>query len=67
MYYICFRNDVTSWMELEPIKRNSDAFGSLTMYFAQGEAMHGVKIKAFRSDDGWEFSSHVFEAFLPSS
>jgi hypothetical protein len=29
--------------------------------------MHGVKIKAFRSDNGGEFTSHAFEEFLASS
>jgi len=66
-YYICFRDDATSWMELEPIKKKSDAFGSIKKYFARCEVMHGVKIKAFRSDNGGEFTSHALEEFLASS
>jgi len=66
-YYISFRDDATSWMELEPIKKKSDAFGSIKKYFAQCEAMHGVKIKAFHSDNGAEFTSHAFEEFLAAS
>jgi hypothetical protein len=66
-YYISFRDDATSWTELEPIKKKSDAFGSIKKYFARCEAMHGVKIKAFRSDNGGEFTSHAFEEFLASS
>jgi len=65
--YICFRDDATSWTELEPIKKKSDAFGSIKKYFARCEAMHGVKIKAFRSDNGGEFTSHAFQEFLASS
>jgi len=66
-YYISFRDDATSWTELEPIKKKCDAFGSTKKYFAQCEAMHGVKIKAFRSDNGGEYTSHAFEEFLASS
>jgi transposase InsO family protein len=29
--------------------------------------MHGVKIKAFHSDNGGEFTSHAFKEFLVSS
>ena len=64
---MCFRDDATSWTELEPIKKKSDAFGSIKKYLAQCEAMHGVKIKAFRSDNGGEFTSHAFEEFLAYS
>jgi transposase InsO family protein len=56
-YYISFRDDATSWTELEHSKK----------YFARCEAMHGVKIKALRSDNGGEFTSHAFEEFLASS
>ena len=66
-YYISFRDDATSWTELEPIKKKSEAFGSIKKYFAQCEAMHGVKIKAFRSDNGGEFKSHAFKEFLAST
>ena len=52
---------------LEPIKKKSDAFGSIKKYVARCEAMHGVKIKAFRSDNSGEFTSHAFEEFLASS
>jgi hypothetical protein len=66
-YYISFRDDATSWTELEPIKKTSDAFGSVKMYVAQCEAIHGVKIKAFRSDNIREYTSHALEEFLVSS
>ena len=66
-YYISFRDDATSWTELEPIKKKSDALGSIKKYFAQYEAMHGVKIKAYRSDNGGEFTSHAFDEFLATS
>jgi len=66
-YYISFGDDATSWTELEPIKNISDAFGSIEKYFAQCEAMRGVKIKGFRSDKGGEFTSHAFEEFLAAS
>ena len=65
-YYIIFRDDATSWKELEPIKKNSDAFGSIKKNFAQCEAMHGVKINAFRFDNGGEFTSHAFKQCLAS-
>jgi len=65
--YISFRDDATSWTELEPIKKKRDAFGSIKKYFARCEAMHGVMIKAFRSDNGGEFTSQAFEEFLVSS
>jgi len=41
-------------MELEPIKK-IDAFGCVKKFFTQYEATHGVKTKAFRSDNGEEF------------
>jgi len=66
-YYISFRDDATSWTELEPIKKKSDAFGRIKKYFAQCEARHGVNIKAFCSDNGGEYTSHAFEEFLASS
>jgi hypothetical protein len=66
-YYISFRDDATSWTELEPIKKKIDAFGSIKKYFARCEAMHGVKIMAFRSDNGREFTSHAFEECLFAS
>ena len=66
-YYISFRDDATSWTELDPIKKKSEAFASIKKYFARCETMHGVKIQAFRSDNGGEFTSHAFEAFLASS
>jgi hypothetical protein len=65
--YVSFRDDATSWTELEPIKKKSDAFGSVKKYFARCEAMHGVKITAVGSDNGGEFTSHAFEEFLASS
>ena len=66
-YDISFRDDATSWMELEPIENKSVGFCSIMMYTPQCEAMHAVKIKAFRSDNGGEFTSHVFEELLASS
>jgi hypothetical protein len=66
-YYISFRDDATSWTELEPIQKKSDPFGSIMKYFARCEVMHGVKIKAFLSDNGREYTSHAFEEFLASS
>jgi len=66
-YHICFRDDVTSWKELEPITKKSDTFGSVKKYFALCEAMHGVKIEVFGSDNGGEFTSHAFEEFVASS
>jgi hypothetical protein len=66
-YCISFRDDATSWTELEPIKKKNDGVGSIKMYFAQCEAMHGVKIKAFRSDNGGDYTSHAFEEFLAFS
>jgi hypothetical protein len=66
-YFISFRDNATSWTELEPIKRRSDAFGSIKKYFAKCEAMHGVKIKAFRSNNGGEYTSHAFKEFRASS
>jgi hypothetical protein len=65
-YYISFRDDATSWMELEPIKKAFDAFGSIKKYFARCDTMHGVKIKAFRSDNGGEYTFRAFEEFLAS-
>jgi len=32
-YYISFRDDATSWTELEPIKKKSDTFSSVKKYF----------------------------------
>jgi transposase InsO family protein len=52
---------------LDPIKKKSDAFGSIKKYFARCEAMHGVKIKALHSENGGEYTSHAFEEFLASS
>jgi hypothetical protein len=66
-FYIGFRDDATSWTELEPFKKKSDAFGSVKKYFARCEAMHGVKIKAFRSDNGGEYISHALEESMASS
>jgi hypothetical protein len=66
-YYISFRNDATFSTELESIKKKSDAFGSIKKYFARCEAMHGVKIKAFGSHNGGEYTSHGFEEYLSSS
>jgi len=66
-YYISFRDDATSWTELEPIKKKSDTFASVKKYLARCEAMHGVKVKAFRSDNGGEYTSHALEEFLASS
>ena len=66
-YYISFRDDATSWTELKPIKKKSDAFDCIRKYFARCEAMHGLNIKAFRTDSGGEFTFHAFEEFLASS
>jgi len=66
-YYLSFRDDATSWAELELIKKNSNAFGIIKKKFSQCEAMHGVKMKAFRSDTGGEFTSHAFVEYLASS
>jgi len=66
-YYISFRDDATSWTELEPIKKISHPFGSIKNCFARWEVMHGVKLKAFRSDNGGEYTSHAFEEILASS
>lgn len=37
------------------------------MYFSQRKAMYAVKINAFRSGNGEEFTSHVVEEFHASS
>jgi hypothetical protein len=37
------------------------------MYYVHSEAMHGVKIKAIRLDNGGEFTSHAFKECLASS
>jgi len=66
-HYIGFRDDATSWTELESIKKKCDAFGSIKKYFARCEAMQAVKIKPFRSDNGGEYTSHAFEEFLAST
>jgi hypothetical protein len=66
-YYSSVRDDATSWTELKLIKKNSVAFASIRKYFARCETMHGVKIKAFRTDNGGDFTSHAFEKFLGSS
>ena len=58
---------MTSWTELEPIKKKSNAFGSVKKYFARCQAMHGVKIKALHSDTGGEYTSHAFKEFLAFS
>jgi transposase InsO family protein len=54
-------------MELERMKKKSEAFGSIKKYFARCEAMHGRTMTAFRSDNGGEFTFHAFEEFLASS
>ena len=51
---------------MEPIKKKFDAFASSKKYFARCEAMHVVKIEAFRSDNGGEYTFHAFEEFLAS-
>ena len=60
-------DDGTSSTELEPIKKKSDAFGSINNYFTRCKAMHGVKIKTFRRDNGGEYTLHALEEFLASS
>jgi hypothetical protein len=65
-YFITFRDDATSWTELEPIKRKKDAFEVVKKFFARSEVMHGIKIKALRSDNGGEYTSKEFERFLDS-
>jgi len=66
-YYLGFREDTTSWTELEPVKHTSDAMGSDKKYSIQCDAIHAVKIEAFRSDNRGEFTSHALEEFLASS
>jgi hypothetical protein len=54
-------------MEFEPIMKKTDALGGVKKYFAHCVAINGVKIKAFGSNSGGEFTFRTFEEFLASS
>ena len=63
-YFLTFVDDKTRYIWLYVLKRKSDVFTKFKEWKAQVELLTGRKLKAFRTDNGGEFTSCEFEEHL---
>ncbi|GAA5936882.1 hypothetical protein JCM1841_005335 [Sporobolomyces salmonicolor] len=63
-YVVTFVDDFSSRLWVEPLDRKSDIFEAFKQFKAAAEMESGHKLQHFRSDNGAEYSSRAFCAYL---
>ena len=63
-YFISFIDDKSRHTWTYPIRRKSDSYSTFLEWKSQVERSKGVKLKKLRSDNGGEYISNEFEAYL---
>lgn len=63
-YYITFIDDFSRKVFVYMLRNKSEAFEKFKIFQAQAERTHGRKIKSLRTDNGGEYCSKEFAAFL---
>ena len=65
-YFISFTDDKTRYSWVYPLKTKDQAFDCFLEWKASVERSSGKKLKTIRSDNGGEYTSKKFEAYLKS-
>ena len=63
-YFITFTDEVTRYTWTYPLVEKSDAFNAFLVFQAQVERQSGLKIKGVYADNGSEYISNQFRAYL---
>ena len=63
-YFITFTDDNSRHTWVFFLKKKSEALATFKTWKAQVELMTGLKVKVFRTDNGGEYTSLEFEAYL---
>ena len=66
-YYLLFIDDYSRYTIIYALRQKSDTFSKFREYKALVQNYHDYKIKALRSDNGGEYTSHQFAKFLRDS
>jgi Reverse transcriptase (RNA-dependent DNA polymerase)/gag-polypeptide of LTR copia-type/Integrase core domain/GAG-pre-integrase domain len=65
-YFVTFIDDFTRHTTVFPMKKKSEVLSKFDEYRRMAENQLGRKVKAFRSDNGGEYTSNEFNAYLKS-
>lgn len=63
-YFVTFTDDYSRWCSVLVIAQKSDVFDCFKKWRVNVEKQTGCLIKALRSDNGGEYVSNIFKAFL---
>ena len=66
-YFVTFIDDATKFCWVYCLKSKDETFDVFRKFKAEVENQFNAKIKIFRTDNGGEFCSNVFETFLESN
>lgn len=66
-YYIFFIDDCTKYVWLYPLATKFQVFDIFLRFKAYVENMLSLKIKAFQTDGGGEFTNKPFQTFLATT
>ena len=66
VYFVTFIDDATRKVWVYPIKEKGDVYSIFKKWLASVETEKGIKLKALRSDNGGEYTSHEFRVFCES-
>ena len=66
LYFVTFIDDATRKVWVYPIKGKGDVYPIFRKWLASVETEKGIKLKALRSDNGGEYTSHEFRDFCES-
>ena len=63
-YFVTFIDHATRYCWVYPIKTKDEVFDTFKVFKAEVENIYKSKIRFFRTDNGGEYCSHLFENFL---
>ena len=63
-YFITFIDDFSRKVTVYMMRNKSEAFNKFKIFQARAERLHGNKIKTLRTDNGGEYCSREFAAYL---
>lgn len=65
-YLLEFIDDHTRWCEVRLLKSKSEVFKATVEYISRVEKQKDKPVNSIQSDNGWEYTSQEFDAFLKS-
>jgi transposase InsO family protein len=66
-YFITFINDCSKFLQVYPMKFENDAFNCFKLFRASFEKSGAYNIKSLQTDNGGEYLSNEFSAYLGSA